>query len=50
VRSSDPDEPFWTGVKSMKADADGVEIVWNERREPRLVQSGPVQVECHLYG
>jgi peptide/nickel transport system ATP-binding protein len=50
VRAGDPDEPFWTGVKSMTPDADGVEIVWNERCEPRLVRSGPVEVECHLYG
>jgi peptide/nickel transport system ATP-binding protein len=50
VRNADPDEPFWTGVKSMTPDADGVEIEWNERREPQLVQSGPVEVECHLYG
>jgi oligopeptide/dipeptide ABC transporter ATP-binding protein len=50
VRTADPDEPFWTGVRSMTPDADGVEIEWNERREPRLVQSGPVEVECHLYG
>jgi peptide/nickel transport system ATP-binding protein len=50
VRSEDPDEPFWTGVKSMTPDADGVEIEWNEWREPRLVRSGPVEVECHLYG
>jgi oligopeptide/dipeptide ABC transporter ATP-binding protein len=50
VRNGDPDEPFWTGVKSIAADADGIEIGWNERREPRLVQSGPVEVECHLYG
>ena len=50
VRAEDPDEPFWTGVKSMTPDADGVEIEWSERREPRLVQSGPVEVECHLYG
>ena len=50
VRSADPDEPFWTGVRRMTPDADGVEIEWNERREPRLVPAGPVEVECHLYG
>jgi oligopeptide/dipeptide ABC transporter ATP-binding protein len=50
VRAGDPDEPFWTGVRSITPTADSVEIVWNERREPRLVQSGPVEVECHLYG
>jgi peptide/nickel transport system ATP-binding protein len=29
--------------------ADALEIEWNESREPRLVPSGPVEVECHLY-
>jgi peptide/nickel transport system ATP-binding protein len=50
VRAADPDEPFWKGVTSITPDADGVEIEWNEWREPRLVRSGPVEVECHLYG
>jgi oligopeptide/dipeptide ABC transporter ATP-binding protein len=50
VRNADPDEPFWRGVKTMTPDADGIEIEWNERREPQLVSSGSVEVECHLYG
>jgi peptide/nickel transport system ATP-binding protein len=50
VRASDPDEPFWTGVREMHPDTDALEIEWNEFREPRLVPSGPVEVECHLYG
>jgi oligopeptide/dipeptide ABC transporter ATP-binding protein len=50
VRKADPGEPFWKGVQTITPDADGVEIEWNEWREPRLVRSGPVEVECHLYG
>jgi oligopeptide/dipeptide ABC transporter ATP-binding protein len=50
VRAADPEEPFWKGVASMRADGDAVEIEWHEWREPRLVPSGPVEVECHLYG
>jgi peptide/nickel transport system ATP-binding protein len=50
VRADDPDEPFWKGVRAMHAGADALEIEWNEPREPRLVPSGPVEVECHLYG
>jgi oligopeptide/dipeptide ABC transporter ATP-binding protein len=50
VRAGDPDEPFWKGVRAMRASGDAVEIEWNEAREPRLVKSGPVEVECHLYG
>ena len=50
VRADEPDEPFWKGVRAMHAGADALEIEWNEAREPRLVASGPVEVECHLYG
>jgi oligopeptide/dipeptide ABC transporter ATP-binding protein len=50
VRAADPAEPFWKGVRSMRPTADALEIEWNEPREPRLVPSGPVEVECHLYG
>ncbi|HEY7604351.1 MAG TPA: ABC transporter ATP-binding protein [Gaiellaceae bacterium] len=50
VRADDPDDPFWKGVRAMHPGADALEIEWNEPREPRLVPSGPVEVECHLYG
>jgi oligopeptide/dipeptide ABC transporter ATP-binding protein len=50
VRAADPEEPFWKGVQRMHADTGGVEIEWHEWREPTLVPSGPVEVECHLYG
>jgi oligopeptide/dipeptide ABC transporter ATP-binding protein len=50
VRADDPEEPFWKGVRAMHPGADALEIEWNEPREPRLVPSGPVEVECHLYG
>ncbi len=50
VRADEPDDPFWKGVRAMHAGADALEIEWNEPREPRLVASGPVEVECHLYG
>ena len=49
VRADSPDDPFWTGVRALHAGADALEIEWNEPREPRLVPSGPVEVECHLY-
>jgi peptide/nickel transport system ATP-binding protein len=50
VRADRPDDPFWKGVRALHPGADALEIVWNEPREPRLVESGPVEVECHLYG
>ena len=49
IRQEDPDEPFWSGVKSMTADEKNVEVEWWEPVEPRLLPSGDVQVECHLY-
>jgi peptide/nickel transport system ATP-binding protein len=49
VRAESPDDPFWTGVRALHPGADALEIEWNEPREPRLVPSGPVEVECHLY-
>jgi oligopeptide/dipeptide ABC transporter ATP-binding protein len=49
VRDGDPDEPFWKGVRAMRAAGDAVELEWNEWREPRPVRAGPVEVECHLY-
>ena len=49
IRQEDPDEPFWSGVKSMTADEKNVEVEWWEPVEPRLLPSGDVHVECHLY-
>jgi len=49
IRSSDPDEPFWTGVRSVQPLADGVEMTWHEPLAPRPLEVGRVRVECHLY-
>ena len=49
VRADSPDDPFWKGVRGLHPGADALEIEWNEAREPRLVPSGRVEVECHLY-
>jgi oligopeptide/dipeptide ABC transporter ATP-binding protein len=49
LREEDPEEPFWRGVKSLTAEADHVEVVWWEPIDPRLLPSGEVRVECHLY-
>jgi peptide/nickel transport system ATP-binding protein len=49
ARAADPAEPFWTGVRRM-ADSNGaLEVDWHEPVEPRLLPSGDVEVECHLY-
>jgi peptide/nickel transport system ATP-binding protein len=49
LRAADPGEPFWKGVREIRGEDDGVEIEWHEPLEPRLLPSGDVQVECHLY-
>jgi oligopeptide/dipeptide ABC transporter ATP-binding protein len=49
LRDGAPQEPFWRGVRSVSADGDGVAIEWHEPVEPRLLPSGSVDVECHLY-
>jgi peptide/nickel transport system ATP-binding protein len=49
IRAEDPEEPFWKGVKELTAGDNHVQVEWFEPVEPHLVQSGPVQVECHLY-
>ena len=49
LRSEDPEEPFWSGVRSLRAGQHHVEIEWWEPIAPRLLPSGPVEVECHLY-
>jgi len=49
ARAADPEEPFWTGVRRI-ADSNGaLEIDWHDPINPRLLPTGPVEVECHLY-
>jgi oligopeptide/dipeptide ABC transporter ATP-binding protein len=49
IRDEDPDESFWSGVRDLQAGDDHVQVEWWEPVDPRLLPSGPVQVECHLY-
>jgi oligopeptide/dipeptide ABC transporter ATP-binding protein len=49
VHTEDPDEPFWTGVKSMRADDGHVDVEWHGPVVPRPLPEGDVTVECHLY-
>jgi oligopeptide/dipeptide ABC transporter ATP-binding protein len=49
ARAADPAEPFWKGVRRV-ADSNGaLEVDWHDPIEPRLLPSGNVEVECHLY-
>jgi hypothetical protein len=49
ARDDDLAEPFWRGVHSIAANAQSVDVEWHEPVEPRLLPSGAVDVECHLY-
>jgi peptide/nickel transport system ATP-binding protein len=49
VRSEDPDERFWTGVKRVDGSGGHVDVEFHEPVVPRLLSSGAVDVECHLY-
>jgi peptide/nickel transport system ATP-binding protein len=49
IREENPGEPLWTGVRSLSAAGDGVEIDWHEPLSPKLHPVGEVEVECHLY-
>jgi peptide/nickel transport system ATP-binding protein len=44
-----PDDPFWRGVHSLRAEGNAVIVRFMEREVPVLRQEGQVQVSCHLY-
>jgi peptide/nickel transport system ATP-binding protein len=48
-RADTADDPFWKGVRRIDS-ADGhVDVEWHDYLDPRPVQAGTVQVECHLF-
>jgi oligopeptide/dipeptide ABC transporter ATP-binding protein len=49
ARDDDPAEPFWSGVRRLTAGDDYVEVEWHEPLNPGLLESGDVQVACHLH-
>jgi len=49
AHEDDPSEPFWTGVRSMRADGGHVDVEWHEPVAPRPLPRAEVTVECHLY-
>jgi peptide/nickel transport system ATP-binding protein len=49
IRSATPEEPLWTGVRRMRALAEGVGVEFHEPIDPTLLPEGPVAVACHLY-
>ncbi len=49
MRSDAPDDPLWKGVASTETQADGVAVEFNHGVEPRRLEVGGVEVECHLH-
>jgi peptide/nickel transport system ATP-binding protein len=49
IRDADPEEPFWRGVREMRADDHGATVTFHDGIDPGLVQEGPQQVACHLH-
>jgi oligopeptide/dipeptide ABC transporter ATP-binding protein len=50
-REGHPDEPLWSGVRSMSADLGAVRVEFADRVVPQLlpVAGSSVSVSCHLY-
>ncbi|WP_199178677.1 ABC transporter ATP-binding protein [Acidimangrovimonas sediminis] len=48
IRSEDPAEPFWTGIKEMRAEADHVAMEFHPALTPRLYAEGTTAAACHL--
>ena len=49
IRRENPDERFWTGVKSIDKDTGSVHVRFHEGEDPQLRRSDNVDVACHLY-
>jgi oligopeptide/dipeptide ABC transporter ATP-binding protein len=49
IRRENPDERFWTGVKSIDKETGSVHVRFHEGEDPQLRRSDNVDVACHLY-
>jgi peptide/nickel transport system ATP-binding protein len=49
IKSADPNEPFWRGVRSVEPEPGGVRLDFNEPVDPALRDIGSVRVACHLH-
>jgi peptide/nickel transport system ATP-binding protein len=49
IRSEEPDEPLWTGVQAMAAEAHGVRVRFADGIDPELYPAGAAQAACLLY-
>ncbi len=49
MRAEDPEEPMWSGVRSIEATDDGVVVSFHDSIDPPLLPKGDVEVACHLW-
>ena len=49
ARAGDPEARFWKGIRKLQPEDGHVDVEWHEPLEPRPLDVGGVQVECHLY-
>ena len=49
LRADAPDDPFWKGVAEVAERGGAVAIRFHDGIEPRDVESGHSQLQCHLY-
>jgi oligopeptide/dipeptide ABC transporter ATP-binding protein len=49
IRGEEPDEPMWTGVKAMNAEAHGVRVTFEPGIDPPLYPTDGAQAACLLY-
>ncbi len=49
IRGEDPDEPMWTGVKAMNAEAHGVRVTFEPGIDPPLYETDGARAACLLY-
>jgi oligopeptide/dipeptide ABC transporter ATP-binding protein len=49
IRRDAPDEPFWRGVRDIRADDTAAAVSFHEAIVPRPIAVGDSLVECHLH-
>jgi peptide/nickel transport system ATP-binding protein len=49
MRAGAPDDPIWKGVAETELDQSGARVRFNEALNPRHLDVGGVEVECHLH-
>jgi peptide/nickel transport system ATP-binding protein len=49
IRAEEPDEPMWTGVKAMNAEAHGVRVTFEPGIDPPLYDTDGARAACLLY-